>query len=705
MDSIRGWTAKSRPAIRGTAIRRARLLLAASIGLAASLSATGAEVPVRAQAVTTATELVGQADTALRLFPRVADQIVGRHGRLQAEFAIAVLYAALSVDAFADPYWTSMSRDARAAGDERALGIALIARIQTVLARGDYAHGHSLADELMQLASTGNNDGLTAAAEEYQGVFDRRRGSLDTALAHQSTALALRRKIGDAAGEAAALTNLGTIARDKGDFALCLDYFLQALAIRERIDVRLDVAYRNVALLYRELGDTQTTQAYFGKAIDAGARYAQPGFYASVLGAYASFLNDDRNYDGALAAASEALAISEALGNRPSVGFEHLEAGRALLGLRRPDDAAPHFDAALAIGHEIDQRELLARSQLALAEIALGRGDLERTHRLLNEVSPLLNAAGLRPYLAQAYDLRDHLAEAENDPVTAHEYAHRYAGLREELLGVRSSRLLAAIEIRKIREQSKQQLELAERTNELQAERLKLSRQERWYGIAAIVALIATVAVFAALLLRLRRLNSVLGARNEQFDRQHAALTEANRMLEQQAQSLYQAAITDTLTGAHSRSYLLGELGRQLADCRKTRRDLTLLLIDFDHFKLVNDRYGHLAGDRLLVMAVNIIRSELPADCLLGRFGGEEFIVVFADRDAAASREIAERIRRAVAERMVGADPPPTISVGVAMLHAMPSIDAIDLLIDAADRALYLAKQAGRNRVCGFEQS
>lgn len=698
MDSIRGRKAGSQ-----AASRRSGLLLAAFACVVPLSSARADPPPLRAQAVATAAELATAADPALRQLPRVAEQLGGRRGRLQAEFVVALLYAAFSVDVLADRYWSAMAEDAQAAGDVPAHGIALIARIQTVLAKGDYARGHDLADALMRLASVGNDDGLTAFAEEYQGVFDRRRGSLDSALAHQTAALALRRKIGDAAGEATALTNLGTIARDKGDFALCLDYFLQALAIRERIDTRLDVAYRNIALLYRELGDKQTTQTYFGKALDAAGRYAEPGFYASVQGANAGFLNDNRDFGAALAAASEALAISQALANQPAIGFEHLEVGRALLGLRRPDDAAPHFDAALAIGRDIDQRELVARSQLALAEIALGRGDLADAHRLLDQVSPLLNA-GLRPYLVQAYELRDHLAEAENDTAAAHEYAHRYAGLREELLGVRSSRLLAAIEIRKVREQSQQQLELAARTNELQAERLKLGRQERWYGIAAIVALVATVVVFAALLLRLRRLNADLASRNDQFHRQRVALTEANRLLEQQARSLYRSAITDTLTGVHSRSYLLGELNNLFAQCRRTERDLTLLLIDFDHFKIVNDRYGHLAGDRLLVAAVQVIRDELPADCLLGRFGGEEFIVVCTDRDEQASRELAECLRRAVAERMAHADPPPTISIGAAMLSRMRSIDSVDLLIDTADRALYLAKQAGRNRVCGFEQ-
>lgn len=707
MDSIwiRRAGFRAAPRFSLAAIGNAGRPLFAVAALFVANATHAAEALPRAQAITTAKQLAAGMDETLHVLPRIAYQIAGLRGRIEAERRLALLYAALSSDELSNREWRSMGDDALIAGDTHAHGTALIARIETVLANGDYAHGQQISDELAQLARSAHDDRLAAAAEEYQGVLDRRRGRVDTALEHQTKALALRRKLGDRAGEAAALTNLGTVARDRGEFAQCLDYFLQALAIRERIDVRLDVAYRNVALLYRELDDRQTTQGYFNKAVQAATRYAQPGFYASVQGSYAGFLNDDREYAAALSAASEALAIGEALGNRPSIGFEHLEVGRALLGLRRADEAAPHFDAALAIGREIDQRELISRSELSLAEIALSHGDTAQTHRLLDDVSPRLNSAGLKPYLAQAYQLRDRLAEAENDMATAHDFGHRYAALREELLGVRSSRLLAAIEIRKVREQSEQQLELAERTNELQGERLERGRWERYYGVAALAAMLIMLATFVTLLIRLKRLNLTLAARNELFDKQHSALTQANYQLERQTRSLYQATITDALTGVHSRSHMLGELAKLLAECKSRRHDLTVLLIDFDHFKLVNDRYGHLAGDRFLIKAARIIRNELGKDCLFGRFGGEEFIVAFPNRDERASASLAERLRRAVAERMAGTDPPTTISIGAAMLGRMPHADAIDQLIDAADRALYAAKQAGRNQVQGFKRA
>jgi len=179
-------------------------------------------------------------------------------------------------------------------------------------------------------------------------------------------------------------------------------------------------------------------------------------------------------------------------------------------------------------------------------------------------------------------------------------------------------------------------------------------------------------------------------------------LIEANRQLERQAHSLYQATITDALTGTRSRSHTLDELARLLAKCRVQRRNLTILLIDFDHFKQINDRFGHLAGDRALTHASRVIGAALPADCLFGRFGGEEFIIAFADHDELASAELAERIRRAVAEPMPDTPMAITISIGGAMLKDMPAIKAIDPLLDAADRALYQAKLDGRNRVRGF---
>ncbi|MGA2828297.1 MAG: GGDEF domain-containing protein [Streptosporangiaceae bacterium] len=129
-----------------------------------------------------------------------------------------------------------------------------------------------------------------------------------------------------------------------------------------------------------------------------------------------------------------------------------------------------------------------------------------------------------------------------------------------------------------------------------------------------------------------------------------------------------------------------------------TKVPLALLLLDLDHFKQVNDQYGHAAGDQVLAGVGTALRSVLRARDFAGRNGGEEFAVLLPDTDIAAALEIAERIRVAIAEvTLPGTDVPVTVSIGVAGFPGHAStLERLDRLADAA---LYVAKRQGRNRV------
>jgi diguanylate cyclase (GGDEF)-like protein len=166
---------------------------------------------------------------------------------------------------------------------------------------------------------------------------------------------------------------------------------------------------------------------------------------------------------------------------------------------------------------------------------------------------------------------------------------------------------------------------------------------------------------------------------------------------------LYQTAITDPLTGVLNRGQLLRALQQRIDDFRKDGRELALLLIDFDHFKQINDAHGHLFGDRVLVAGVQTLRQWLEPGDLLGRFGGEEFIAVVVGQDLATARALAERLRVRVAETLAASTPDlahiATISIGISLASQASGEVNIEQLIDAADRALYVAKAAGRNRV------
>ncbi|KFN46871.1 GGDEF domain-containing protein [Arenimonas metalli] len=138
------------------------------------------------------------------------------------------------------------------------------------------------------------------------------------------------------------------------------------------------------------------------------------------------------------------------------------------------------------------------------------------------------------------------------------------------------------------------------------------------------------------------------------------------------------------------------EAVEQLASGRTPAAGCVFLLIDIDHFKAINDRHGHLAGDRIITLVAAELGRVLDADMPLFRYGGEEFSVLLADQDPEAARAIAERLRAAVA----AADfqgVPVTISIGLAAWRRGEG--SITAALDRADRALYEAKRGGRNRV------
>ncbi len=160
-----------------------------------------------------------------------------------------------------------------------------------------------------------------------------------------------------------------------------------------------------------------------------------------------------------------------------------------------------------------------------------------------------------------------------------------------------------------------------------------------------------------------------------------------------------QTATRDALTGVGNRIALEITAEREIALARRNNQPTALLVIDIDHFKRINDRYGHSAGDQVLIETARQLRRNCRESDSVFRFGGEEFVVLLSQTEANGAAAIAERIRQAIASMNVQYEHGGmhvTASIGIACLNRGEGLRA---WFDRADRALYLAKQAGRNRV------
>jgi diguanylate cyclase (GGDEF)-like protein len=166
-------------------------------------------------------------------------------------------------------------------------------------------------------------------------------------------------------------------------------------------------------------------------------------------------------------------------------------------------------------------------------------------------------------------------------------------------------------------------------------------------------------------------------------------------------------SIRDSLTGLYNHRHSMELLAQEFERVARYEGSVSLLMIDIDHFKQINDASGHQAGDQVLREVARTLREGLRTVDALGRYGGEEFVAVLPHTPSVEALATAERLRRAVAEADLSSGGKPiraTISVGVASCPA-PGMDAPGDLVRAADKALYAAKQAGRNRVVGPRQA
>ena len=513
----------------------------------------------------------------------------------------------------------------------------------------DAGHDARHWDEALQALPRRAREALARAVTAL-AISNFRLGDFPASLLYANLEAYLRHVLGDTIGEALARHGLGWGYDKVGLYQQALEHHTHALAVLEPIALELTASPLNgVAETYLNLGHLDRAIEYSERALEVmGDAPERQRERSTALRAIGMAMQRKRDYAAAEHFFRRSIEASDAYGtslNLLSLGDMYLELGR-------PDDALDAFRRCLdELGPGAQKR---SRCQ---ALIGTGEAELVR-HQPQQALGALRDALGTAEELGSPVDVyRAHhgLARAlreTGDADAALDHYEAYHRHREQVL----------------REASDVRAEVL--TLQFDVERLRKDRE-------------------------IDRLTNV------ELARAYRELQELNQRLEHQAAELERLSNLDGLTGLHNRRALDARIETELARSRRNGTPLSLLMLDIDNFKEVNDRFSHTVGDEVLKQLARLMRSHLRDVDLCARFGGEEFAVVMPDTSAAGAAEVAEKLRGVVeAESWDGLhhDVQLTVSLGVASLR--PQEDG-GILLARADAMLYRAKRMGKNCVQG----
>ena len=549
-------------------------------------------------------------------------------------------------------------------------------RMSTMLVnRGRSKETEAVLAKMQAMVEAGGNTRWRGLWLHERGVLERKQGRFEEARALFVQARTLFRGVGEQVMEARELNSIGNLDGRTGRFSDAVAMHTDALALARKAGDKAETArsLRMLGVLYLNLDDEELASRYLLQAleyVETRNRREAIALHGELIGTFTRLEKlTEAEYHG-----QQAVRLAELSGSHPNRvnAFTRMADLRLLQG--RVDEAERWVERANASREHVAVRD---RSLIGISRMRV-LAARDRTAEALKEADVVLadvRDLGDRILERSVLDLMSELQLRAGDAASAFATRKAHQKLDKELAIDVAARKIALLESSLERERAKAERELLQRDNDIQA--LRLNRQ-RLIAFALLVGLATVLAISALLYARYR---STLRHRNE---------------LRASRDALERVANTDALTGLANRHAAAQALGERLG---RIPEPLTVMLLDLDEFKRINDSHGHQAGDAVLREAAKRMRAALPEDALLGRWGGEEFIAIL---DGAPGREpasVAEAMRAALAASPVSFEDVAisvTVSIGVATAFAA---DGIDALLAEADAALYRAKGAGRNRV------
>ena len=378
--------------------------------------------------------------------------------------------------------------------------------------------------------------------------------------------------------------------------------------------------------------------------------------------------------------------------NKTSLAMVYTNIGIIYKTQKKYKKAMELFKNALKIQKEVNNRLEIAALYAQIGMIYYVWGNYNSALKYEKMALKIDEELKNRDDLMGVYFTLSYIYEKLNNYKLALFYRTKYVNLYASTYSEENFKKLASL---------KTKYEKLKAENEL----IKLKNKEKSYKLMKdlFVLIIVFVFVLAGFIIeRIKNINQhnrKLSMLNTKIKRQFAELKEVKRKLEEKNKLIYEKSIRDALTNLYNRLYLIEHLSKIFYRAKRYNEKLSIAITDIDDFKLVNDTYGHLAGDYVLRTIAKMIKTNLRESDIVARYGGEEFIIIFQNTDIEAAYFVMEKIRKMIETKSFeyeGKNFDVTISIGISDI-ATSNANSSEELLKYADEALYFAKSTGKN--------
>jgi len=523
-------------------------------------------------------------------------------------------------------------------------------------------------------------EALNLAGEALKGL-----NRIPEAIASRTELIRLL-KPGQLRQKAVMLIDLGYLQFMVADYEPALRSALEGLRLAEQLDEQPSAynAHYLVGLIHRNMGNTTKAIECFQEVARFAEKDGNTTIQGRALNEVGNVLMAQRKYTEALSVKQQALALAQKQADVFGMASCNADMGSIHLMMDHRENALNHYLEAYRLLQRTDSEREIGILGMNISSIMSDLGRMQEAAAYLKESRRIFEKAGMKGELATCLHSYANVLQQSNPSEALRLLLEAY-DLNSQIFQENATRQIAEMQAKYETDKKQRQIELLQKNEAIQQLQIKRVRLQ-WYSAIGGLGLLLLLGFLLYNRYRLRIKYS------DQIHQKNQELTEAYRQLEITAR-------TDPLTKLFNRREIMERLDQEKLRVERSHRSFSIALGDIDNFKSVNDRFGHDCGDAVLKKVSELIQSTVRRQDSAGRWGGEEFILLFPETGLDGARIVAEKLRSRLEDTLVnhnGIEMRVTMTFGVCQF--VPGSD-LEACLKMADEALYRGKESGRNRV------